>query len=316
MTPQRSHATTWSAIRDIATRAESLGYDSIFTADHLLATVGDPHQPIFEGWTLIAALAAATDRVRIGPLVLANTFRSPALVAKMAVTLDHVSNGRCVLGLGAGWSALEHAENGIAFGHSMSERLEWLGEATGIIRQLLDGATVTHHGSRYRLENASQSPVPVQTHLPLLIGGIGIRQTLPIVARWADHWNAIGDATTLSNRSQHLDELCRSIERDPSSIRRSVTIKAVIDDRYATARKVWSSLCQHNGMEDDTTSVILGPPEEIAAAVLPYTEAGFTSIVVDLPAPYHHETVERFQGEVLPILRANSVRRRGNWGCA
>ncbi len=297
-----SHASAWSAIREVATRADTLGYDSLYTADHLLATVGDPHQPIFEGWTLITALAVATERIRLGPLVLANTFRPPALVAKMAATLDHVSNGRCVLGLGAGWSALEHDENGIDFGNSLSERLDWLEESAGIIRQLLDGQAVTRQQGRYHLENAFQSPAPVQQRLPLLIGGIGQRQTLPIVARWADSWNAIGDAETLSDRFQYLDELCHSIERDPSSIQRSVTIKAVVGDRYEDARTTWSRLCQHNGMAIDASSVLLGSPQDIAEAILPYVTAGFRLIVIDLPAPYHFETIDRFQKEILPFL--------------
>jgi alkanesulfonate monooxygenase SsuD/methylene tetrahydromethanopterin reductase-like flavin-dependent oxidoreductase (luciferase family) len=297
-----SHATTWPDILQVARQAEYLGYDDLFTADHLLATVGDPHQPILEGWTLLSALAASTNRLRIGPLVLANTFRHPALVAKMAVTLDQVSNGRAVLGLGAGWFAQEHDENGIAFGSTAGERLTWLAESAEIIRRLLDGAAVTFESTRYRLTGARQSPSSIQSRLPILIGGTGPERTLPIVARWADEWNAIGDAGTLAERSRLLDELCLRIGREPSSIDRSVTVKAVVRDRYEDARARWIEQCQRNGMQEDTSKPLLGPPEHIAEQLDAYISTGFETVIIDLPAPYDLETITRFIEEIRPLL--------------
>lgn len=137
-----SQATGWPAMRDVAIRIDALGYDYVFTQDHLLATFGDPLQPILEGWTLLAALAASTSNVELGILVSANTFRNPGLLAKMAVTLDHVSDGRAILGLGAGWFEPEHTAHGIEFGRSPGERLRWLDASTRVIRALLDGETV------------------------------------------------------------------------------------------------------------------------------------------------------------------------------
>lgn len=299
-----SHATSWEAVREVGERADKLGYSSLYTADHLLATVGDPHQPILESWTLVTALAMVTDQIEVGTLVLANTFRYPALVAKMAVTLDHVSNGRCVLGLGAGWSATEHAENGIDFGRSAGERLDWLDESVAIVHGLIAGEHVTTEGPRYQLRNAYQAPRSIRVRLPLLIGGTGMKRTLPIVARWADRWNAIGDPVTLAERSQRLDELCLANQRSPDDIERSVTIKAVAARDHECARAVWSHLCQHNGMPDTASGVVLGRPDDIAATLAPYLTGGLTSIVIDLPAPYHLETVERFQTEVRPLLES------------
>jgi alkanesulfonate monooxygenase SsuD/methylene tetrahydromethanopterin reductase-like flavin-dependent oxidoreductase (luciferase family) len=146
-----SQATGWQAFIDTARRVDRLGYASLWCWDHLEAIFGDPHQAIFEGWTTLGAWAASTERVRIGLLVGANTFRNPGLVAKSAATLDHVSGGRAILGLGGAWFAHEHEAHGIDFGAGPGDRLDWLDEAVAACRALLDGQAVTSpDGGRYR----------------------------------------------------------------------------------------------------------------------------------------------------------------------
>jgi len=180
---------TWSEVVEAAQRADRLGYDSVWMWDHLYSIAGDgidPYRPIFEGWTSISALAALTERVRLGLLVGANGFRNPGLVAKMAVTLDHISNGRAIVGLGAGWFELEHTAHGIPFGASVGERLGWLDDSVAIIRGLLDGESVTRRSAHYDVVSARHAPRPIQAHLPILVGGNGLTRTLRTVATRAD----------------------------------------------------------------------------------------------------------------------------------
>ena len=185
-----SQTTTWPDFRDAALAAERAGWDSVWTWDHLLAIFGPWEQPIFEGWTTMAALGPLTSRVRLGLMVGANTFRNPGLTAKLATTLDHVSDGRAVLGIGAAWFEREHEAFGIDFGRSPGERLDWLDEAVMLMRRLLDGERFDHDGPRYTLRDALCEPRPIQAHLPILIGGSGRQKTLRTVAQRADAWNA------------------------------------------------------------------------------------------------------------------------------
>src|SRR3990170_5496182 len=169
-------------MRDVVLLADRLGYDSLWTWDHLYGT-DDPRQSIVEGWTTIAAWAAITTRPSVGLLVGANTLRNRGLVAKSAVTVDHVSGGRCVLGLGSGWRPREHADHGIAFGSGFGERLDWLEESVILIRGLLAGETVSSPpGAHYAFADASHLPPPARGagRLPLLIGGGGERRTIPL----------------------------------------------------------------------------------------------------------------------------------------
>src|SRR5512139_669524 len=177
---------SWEDVRAAAIAADRAGLDSIWTWDHLYAIVGDPHQPIFEGWTMLAALAEVTERPTLGLMVGANTFRNPGLVAKAAVTVDHVSHGRCWLGLGGAWFEDEHVAYGIDFGSGFGERLDRLEEATAALRTMLGGGTVTSpEGGVYAFEDALVQPLPYNGpgSLPIMIGGTGEKKTLRTVAR-------------------------------------------------------------------------------------------------------------------------------------
>ncbi len=307
-----SQASTWRQLREAARRVDALGYDTLWTWDHLYAIVGDPYQPIFEGWGVVHAFAEATERVRVGVLVGANTFRNPGVVAKQATTLDHVSGGRAILGLGGAWFELEHTAHGIDFGTGFGQRLDWLSESVAAVRALLDGETVTSPtGGRYAFREARHAPLPVQAHLPLMIGGTGRRKTLPIVARYADMWNALATIDDAAELNGLVDELCADAGRDAREIDRSANLWVAIRDTEADARAAWGDWMALNRADvADTVGPIrplFGPPEVVAARFREYASAGFTSILIEMPAPYDAETIERLMGEVAPLLEPESV---------
>jgi alkanesulfonate monooxygenase SsuD/methylene tetrahydromethanopterin reductase-like flavin-dependent oxidoreductase (luciferase family) len=296
-------ATTWDALQETARRVDRLGYNYLWTWDHLLGSLGSDDQPVFESGTLLAALSQVTKQVRLGALVTANTLRHPALLAKMAVTLDHVSDGRAILGLGAGWHAAEHATNGIDFGETIGERITWLGESARIVRDLMAGRTVSVVGRHYRLENASQRPSAVRNQIPLLIGGSGVRKTLPIVAQYADMWDAKGEPDELAAKDNVLRERCREIGRDAATIERSLSCSVVIRDDPSEAWKVWEVILANNHASlKDAPDPWIGTPAQIARRLDGYRTIGFSTFNASLPAPFDDETVERLIGEVAPLL--------------
>ena len=231
--------------------ADAAGWDSAWTWDHLLAIVGPWRQPIFEGWLSLAAWGEATSRIRLGLMVAANTFRSPGLTAKLATTLDHITDGRAILGIGGAWMEREHEAFGIPFGSGHGERLDRMDEAVMLIRRLLDGEEFTHHGRFYDLVDAGQLPRPVQPHLPILIGGAGPRKTLRTVARYADGWNASGTLEEMAERNRILAEHCAAEGRDPATIERTTTFLTLIRDDPGEARRVLDAQLAHNGLPRD-----------------------------------------------------------------
>jgi alkanesulfonate monooxygenase SsuD/methylene tetrahydromethanopterin reductase-like flavin-dependent oxidoreductase (luciferase family) len=303
-----SQATDWPSMLDAAKRVDQLGYDHLWTWDHLYAIYGDPYQPIFEGYLVLAAWAMATERARLGLLVGANTFRNPGLVAKELATLDHVSGGRAIAGLGGAWFDLEHEAHGIDFGSGFGQRLDWLDESVGSIRALLDGDEVTSDGRHYRFDRLRQLPRPAQRHLPIMIGGGGEKKTLRTVARYADMWNVFGDPGVLARKDEILRRHCAEVGRDESLIERTVGCKVVIRDDRDEAERVWSEQMAHNRTPredwDGPDTLWLGGVEEIAETIRARVEVGFESIIVELPAPYDNETIERLIGEVKPLVDA------------
>ena len=220
--------TTWPDLRDACLAAERAGWESIWIDDHLLADEGDPADPKLEGWATLSALAVLTDKARLGLLVAANTFRNPGLTAKLATTVDHLSDGRLVLGLGGGWFEREHDAFGIDFGAGFGERLDRLDEAVGLIRRLLDGERVTHEGRFYTMRDALCAPLPVQPRLPILIGGSGPTKTLRTTARYADLWSGFGSLNGSRPTSEILRQRCEEIGRPFDEIERTVTVDVLI----------------------------------------------------------------------------------------
>ncbi len=298
-----SQATSWPAVREAAVRIDALGFDYLFTQDHLLATFGDPGQDVFEGWTLVTALAPLTSHVRLGLLVAANTFRNPGLMAKAAVTLDHVSDGRAILGTGGAWHEAEHTANGIDFGTSPGDRLRRLDAAVRGMRALLDGDAANVDEPPVHLAGARHRPLPLTPRLPILIGGSGEQKTLLTTARYADIWNGLGSVETVRHKMAVLDAHCAAVGRDPAEIERSVTVKMVIRDDPAEARRVWEAALTANLTRLDVEpDPWLGPPDVIAERARAYRDIGVTTVIASLPNPYDVETIERLAGEVRPLL--------------
>ena len=210
-----SQATDWPSFEAAAKRVDELGYDSLWTWDHLYAIFGDPYQPIFEGYAALAAWSKVTTRAKLGLLVGANTFRNPGLVANLITTIDHASDGRAICGIGGAWFELEHTAHGIEFGSGFGERLDWLDESVAALRALLDGEEVTSEpGGRYRFDHLRLEPPPIQDRVPIMIGGSGEKKTLRTVAKYADQWNAMGTVETLRHKDEVLRGHCEAVGRD------------------------------------------------------------------------------------------------------
>jgi F420-dependent oxidoreductase-like protein len=283
--------TDWPSLRAAVQAAEAGGADDLWIDDHLLSDEGDPDDPKFEGWSTLAAVAAVTARARVGHLVLANTLRNPGLTAKLATTVDHISGGRAILGLGGGWFEEEHRAFGIDFGSGFGERLDRLAESVAIIRRLLDGERVTHEGRFYQLRDALAAPRPLQAHLPILIGGSGPNKTLRIVARHADLWNAYGSPASLSASDAILRERCVEVGRDEAEIERTVNINVVVRPTRAEAGRVWASYeAEHRPREGEGRTVV-GPVEEVAAALAEYAKVGVRHPILIFRSPWDHETL-------------------------
>jgi F420-dependent oxidoreductase-like protein len=293
-----SQQASWPVWRDAGLAAEAAGWDSLWTWDHLLAIFGPWEQPIFEGWSVLSAIGALTSRVRLGLMVGANTFRNPALTAKLATTLDHVSNGRAVLGIGGAWFDREHEAYGIDFGSGVGERLDRLDESVMLMRRLLDGERFDHDGRYYQLHDALCRPRPVQAHLPILVGGSGPKKTLRTVAERADAWNTSGTADEVRAKLDILDEHCAAVGRDRSTIELTVSFPITIRNSVDAAAKAYAGILAANNVADMAANpVLLGPPAVIAEAIAPYRDLGFRTVIARLPAPFDGETIDRI-GEV------------------
>jgi alkanesulfonate monooxygenase SsuD/methylene tetrahydromethanopterin reductase-like flavin-dependent oxidoreductase (luciferase family) len=295
--------TDWPAFLESGLRAERLGYHSLWTWDHLYPIVGSSDGPIFEGWLTLAAWAQATDRVRIGLMVGANTFREPALTAKMATTLDHISNGRAILGIGAAWFEEEHVAFGLPYGEGAPERLRWLAEALPVMRGMIRGEKPSAAGRRYHARAVRNDPPPVQKHLPLLVGGGGEQVTLKLVARFADANNVGGGIANVRRKEEILLRHCEAVGRDPKEIERTAGLGVVvIRDSREEARRVSDAIFERNGRAQPWENQPAGTPEDVAAYLAPYLELGYRHLIAGFPSPYDEETMTRLATEVAPAV--------------
>jgi alkanesulfonate monooxygenase SsuD/methylene tetrahydromethanopterin reductase-like flavin-dependent oxidoreductase (luciferase family) len=264
---------------------EELGFDSAWNCDHLIQP-SRPEGPYFEAWTLLAALAAVTTRIRVGVLVTSNTFRHPALLAKEAVTVDHISNGRLELGIGAGWYEPEHRMFGIDFPET-KELVSRFKEAVEVVDAMLRYETASYAGKHYQLRAATTRPVPIQKpRPPLTLGAFGPRM-LKIAAVHADTWNAFGNVDEIRERNELLDQYCTEIGRAPSSLGRSL---------YGWAK---------NADTDPWQS--LGAFEHVVGK---YMEAGMNEFILDQPRDDQMAILERVASEKIPAMRTRGAADR------
>jgi alkanesulfonate monooxygenase SsuD/methylene tetrahydromethanopterin reductase-like flavin-dependent oxidoreductase (luciferase family) len=258
---------------------EALGFDSVWDCDHFVQP-SRPQGPYFEGWTLLAALAARTERIRIGVLVSCNTFRHPAIVVKEAVTIDHISKGRLEVGLGAGWYEPEHEMLGIEF-PGPAELVDRFREAVEITDAMLRNEVTSYAGRYYQLKDAAVRPRPLQQPRPPLTLGAKKSKMLRIVAEYANAWNAFGTPEEMRQRNEILNEHCAAIGRNPAEIWRGVY--------YWLARQQtnpWDSV--------DAFHDVVGR----------YREAGINEFIIDQPPAEQLPMLERIASEVIPQLRA------------
>ena len=294
--------TTWPAMRDAALDAERLGYHSLWTWDHLYPILGSPDGPMLEGYMVLGGWSQVTERVTLGLMVGANTFRNPGLVVKQVTTLDHLSNGRAVLGIGAAWFELEHTAFGIDFGRSIGERLDRLDEAVALMHGMLHGDDATASGVHYHARGVRNDPAPLQRRLPILIGGTGERKTLQTVARYADAWNAaMISPEEAREKDAILRRWCDEVGRDPDEIERTISLGPILirDDPAEAARAVQHIRDHNRGTE---RAFATGSAAELAERWQGYVDAGFRHILFHLAPPYDTETLVRFVTEVIPAL--------------
>jgi F420-dependent oxidoreductase-like protein len=295
--------TDWESLRDTGALVDRLGYDSLWTWDHLYPIVGDHEGPMFEGYLTLAGWAEHTEQVRLGLMVGANTFRNPALVVKMVTTLDHMSGGRMTLGIGGAWFETEHTAFGIDFGSSVGERLNRLDEAVELMRAMLPGGPASARGPFYAAKDVLNNPPPVQKRVPILIGGSGERKTLATVARYADGWNTGGDLERVKHKDEVLRRWCEEVGRDESEIERTLSSGVpIVRDTVEEAKKVAAAMAERNTGWGGPKDGPFGPPELVAERWAPYLDLGFEHIYVDCPAPFDHESLERLATEVKPML--------------
>jgi F420-dependent oxidoreductase-like protein len=292
--------TGWPDLRDACLAVERDGWDSLWLDDHLLSDEADWSDPKLEGWASLAAVASLTSRIRLGLLVSSTTFRNPGLIAKLATTLDHVSDGRAVLGLGGGWFGREHEAFGIDFGAGFGERLDRLDEATSVVRRLLDGERFSHEGRFYRLRDAIGEPRPVQPRMPILIGGSGPTKTLRTTARYADMWNGYGDPDRIAEVSDVLRVRCEEIGRPFEEIERTVTVHAVVRDTTELAIEAWVPIAERHGLVERVAAdgtgrglTVGGSPAEVADYLDGYRRIGVGEVVFVFRHPFDLETIGR-----------------------
>jgi F420-dependent oxidoreductase-like protein len=240
-----------------AQEAEAAGFDSVFVMDHFyqLPGLGTPDQPMLEAYTALGALATATERVQLGTLVTGNTYRNPTLLAKAITTLDVISQGRAILGIGTGWYELEHDSLGFDFG-TFTDRFNRLDEALQIILPMLEGKRPTFSGKYYRANEAMAEP-RFRDHIPLMIGGSGEKKTIPLAARHFDHLNIIAGFDELPRKVQVVKESCEKIGRDPATLETSMLVIALLDEN-ASADVI---------PDDFKQQAVFGGPEQVAEQI-------------------------------------------------
>ena len=260
---------SFDVMQRLGNHVEETNWDGIWLADHFMPNAEDTSSPWPEAWTTLAALAATVPRLRLGTLVSGNTYRHPAILAKMATTVDHISGGRVVLGIGSGWQENEHQKYDIPF-FSVAERLKHLEEACQVIRALLSESSANFTGQHYRLRQAPLEPKPV-SHLPLLIGGGGEKVTLKITAKYADESNVWGTVETLKHKMKILDRYCNDISRDPKEIQRSAVALLFLSDDPGFIKKMRENAAQ---------ATIAGNVNEVRDIVAAYQDIGVDELII------------------------------------
>jgi F420-dependent oxidoreductase-like protein len=279
-----------------AKEAEAAGYDSVFLMDHFyqLPGLGTPDQPMLEAYTALGALAAATEKVQLGTLVTGNSYRNPTLLAKAITTLDVISQGRAILGIGTGWFEFEHDSLGFEFG-TFTDRFNKLGEALQIILPMLKGERPTFSGKYYTTQEAMAEP-RFRDHIPLMIGGSGEKKTIPLAAKHFDHLNIIAGFDELPRKLAVVKENCEKIDRDPATLETSMLVVAIIGEGI-TADII---------PEDFRQQAVFGSPEQVADQIkTKVLDAGVDGVIISPVTSldgYHPGPAAEVAEKLKPVL--------------
>jgi F420-dependent oxidoreductase-like protein len=295
----------FEAIAAIAVTAEESGFDSVWVMDHFyqIVMVGPATDPMLEAYTLLGSLAARTSSVSLGAMVTGVTYRNPALLAKTVTTLDIVSGGRAILGIGAAWNDQEHAGYGFDY-PPIGERMDRLEEALQIARAMFAGERPTFAGAHYQTIDALNLPGPIRGRIPILVGGSGERRTLALVARYADACNLFGDLATIRHKLEVLDRHCEAIGRDPATITKTRLGTLVIapTEELATARG--REMAASRGIDEERyqATVTAGGPESVAEQARAFLDAGLDGLIFNMPDAHEFEPVRLAGTTLAPVF--------------
>jgi F420-dependent oxidoreductase-like protein len=297
---------SWESLLDVWTELDSNSrYDSLWLMDHFVTGFGQEfgsEGPCLEGWTALAGLAQATSRVKLGILVTGNFYRQPAVLAKQATTVDHISGGRLIFGIGAGWHEYESQAFGLNM-PSVKERMDRLDEATNLVKLLWTEDRPSFRGTYYSLDRPPYNPPNASSpHPPILIGGGGEKRTLRIVAKYADVANVQGTPEEVAHKFEVLDEHCRAVGRDPSEIKRTIQVPMWLSDDDAFKQRVAQGMAAARGSspEEAVKSVLLGSPDELKQQVQAYKDAGVEEMYLAQWPTVRMESLRKFSEQVIP----------------
>ena len=300
----------WDDLVAMWRHAEATGWDAACVTDHFMPNTADGVGDTHECWSSLAALSTLTSRMRIGTIVLGNTYRHPALLAKMAATVDIIAGGRLLLGIGAGWQQNEHEAYGIPF-HTLRERLARLDEACQVLKALWTQPRATFEGRYYRLQDAPLMPKPVQQpHPELMVGGGGERVTLRIAAKHADHWNVWGGPGILAAKGKILEDHCAAVGRDPKTILRSANMPLILSEDRTEIEQFRSLFMRRMGRNEVAArdTVLAGSVAEVKDKLERLRETGVGMLFVPtfLLGKDPMTTLDRFLFEVAPAFRKSA----------
>ncbi|HKP86686.1 MAG TPA: LLM class F420-dependent oxidoreductase [Blastocatellia bacterium] len=296
---------TWQELKETWKLVESLGYDTAWVFDHFFPILSDPSGPCYEGWTALTALAAETSLVQVGTLVTGNTYRNPAVLAKMGATVDHTSGGRLIMGIGAGWFELEHKAYGIHFG-TTAERINRVDEAAEIIKRLWSEKQVTFEGRYYQLQDAYCEPKPLQQpRPPLMMGGSGEKLMLKVIAKHADQWNTFGSPAVFSHKIEVLKGHCAQVGRNFDEIEISWAGAGLVTDSREEKDALLGRLAEAFGVtpEQYGEGALVGSASEVRDRIQKYIDIGVTHFIWMGTAPFNHDSIRRFAEEVMPEFK-------------
>ena len=284
----------WEVLAEEARHIDATGWKGIWIGDHFMPNQADTTGRWQEAWTVLAALAALTSRVRLGTLVTGNTYRNPCILAKQVAQVDVISGGRVTLGIGAGWQENEHVAYGVPF-FTTGERLQRLEESLQILRSLFDNPLTAFEGRHYQVKDAPLQPKPLQPHLPILVGGGGEKVTLRLVAQYADAWNIPGPVEVVRQKNAVLQQHCERAGRDPRTVHRTGAILVNVAERTTGG-----------GLGHGPNWVMIDRPADLVDALTPYAEAGMDEMIVHfnpaLPLPQRKELLSAFMADVTPAF--------------